>query len=209
MKFCECGCGQQTTKARQTQTSEDIKKGEYRRFVNGHSTFRNHTGKTYGRLTVSHRAPNGLRGETRWACVCSCGAKVTTRATQMVSGRTKSCGCLRNEKTIERRTVHGLRHHPLYSVWKDMRRRCHNTSRSDYIHYGGRGVKVCDKWDSNFLPFYGWAMKKGYAPGLTLDRRNNNGGYSPRNCRFITRAEQSRNRRESKHWKRRESTCLF
>ena len=95
-------------------------------------------------------------------------------------------------------------HKALYEMWKGMCRRCHDPQRKDYPHYGGRGIRVCEEWRGTpdkmdwcydgFLVFEEWALAHGYRAGLTIDRINNNTGYSPRNCRFISKKAQAYNR---------------
>jgi hypothetical protein len=88
---------------------------------------------------------------------------------------------------------HGLSWHRLYTVWKDMTRRCRQTKRKGAHRYALRGISVCEEWIDDPSAFIDWGMKNGYAPGLDLDRRDNNGNYEPFNCRFITRRENSNN----------------
>lgn len=86
----------------------------------------------------------------------------------------------------------------IYGVWKDMRRRCENPNRDDYSRYGGKGIKVCDEWVNSFRAFWEWSMTHGYQEGLQIDRIENDGDYSPTNCRFVTNLENCRNRPQFK-----------
>jgi len=105
-------------------------------------------------------------------------------------------GSLLQKYGIRRYSVnrHGLVSHPLNSMWCGMKERCLNQNSDNYKWYGGRGISVCDKW-MEFKPFYDWAIANGWEPGLTIDRINTDGDYSPENCRFITHKQQCRNRR--------------
>lgn len=87
---------------------------------------------------------------------------------------------------------HGQKGTKLYKVWEAMKRRCLNPNDKAYIHYGARGIKVCDEW-LNFIPFFKWAKSNGYKEGLTIDRINTNGNYEPANCRWVTHYVQNRN----------------
>lgn len=169
------------------------------------------SGLKYGRLKVL-RLHERRKKHTYYLCECECGEKKAIRSDRLKNGNTKSCGCLKLEKKscgdgekTERKKgseatyyKHGKSHHPLYTVWRGMKERCNNHKRPFYKHYGGRGIKVCNEWSNDFQPFYDWSISNGYEKGLTLDRKDNNKGYSPENCEWKTHKQQNRNTRRNK-----------
>jgi hypothetical protein len=134
--------------------------------------------------------------EATWQCKCDCGNTTTVRAGDLMSGKTQSCGCFGKEKRLEANVSHGMSHNSTYSSWKAMKKRCNNPNEIDYKYYGGRGVIVCTRWKNSFENFYSDMGEK--PKGLTLERIDNNKGYSPENCYWATRSQQSRNTRTNR-----------
>lgn len=132
-----------------------------------------------------------------YPCRCSCSIKKNIAASGLLGGCSTSCGCYRLELLNKRNMTHGLSSTRLYKIWKDMRRRCRNTARKDYHTYGGRGISVCAEW-GNFVVFREWALTHGYTDELSIDRIDNDGGYSPDNCRWTT-IEHQRTHRRTNH----------
>lgn len=126
---------------------------------------------------------------------CQCGNEFITTVSNVKRGNTKSCGCYNKKRVLERNTKHGLCKHPLYRQWQNLRNRCYNKNIEGYKDYGAKGIKVCEEWRNEFLPFYKWAAELNWRPGLSIDRINSNGNYEPTNCRLATDKQQARNRR--------------
>ena len=169
-------------------------------------------GKVFGRLTVlsfygyktcKSSDRKGLKGLSQYVCLCSCGNKKIVTRNCLITGKTKSCGCLRRETTSKmsksrRRIPNTLETKRLYNIWKEMKCRCGNIKNKNYKMYGGRGIDVCPEWKKDFMNFYNWAILNGYNSELTLDRIDNNKNYEPLNCRWATYKEQARNRRNTR-----------
>ena len=152
------------------------------------------TGLAFGRLTVQSYA-----GASMWRCLCSCGTVTTVKTYSLNTGKTQSCGCLRQEIAAKKATKHNGAAEPLYHVLSAMHQRCENPNNKDFKWYGALGVTVCEEWAlTNYPAFREWALTNGYLPGLTIDREDPDGNYCPENCRWITIQEQQRNRKNSK-----------
>ena len=153
----------------------------------------NRIGRRYGRLVVVADAPN-IGKVTRWLVRCDCGTEKLMRTNSLWEIR--SCGCLNDEKRAERAYKHGLSRTKIYAIWVQMLERCNNKNNMNYKNYGARGIKVCPRWHKieNFF------QDMGHKPrGQALDRIDNNGDYSPDNCRWATPIEQGSNKRRNKH----------
>ena len=158
------------------------------------------TGQAFGRLVVLQRAKT-INKRTKWLCKCECGNEVLVESNNLKTGHTQSCGCFQREATSSANKTHGKRHTRLYSIWNCMKNRCYRKCFHAFHHYGGRGIKVCDEWLHNFQSFYDWAMANGYKDDLSIDRINPNGNYEPTNCRWVTMAEQNKNKRAENGYK--------
>lgn len=130
----------------------------------------------------------------RCTAICKCGTikeKILLRS--LLSGNTKSCGCLNKEKTVQRNTTHSESKTRLYKIWQGMKRRCQKDGRKDSKYYYQKGIKISPEWES-YENFRNWAVNNGYSDKLTIERLNNNKGYTPENCKWIPKSEQSKNR---------------
>jgi hypothetical protein len=158
-------------------------------------------GARFGRLVVTGEVVYIARGRAcRQAkaqpCRCDCGTERIVFLSNLLSGNSRSCGCLHNEMLSAASRKHVGSQTRLYYKWKTMRRRCENRQDRYYKDYGGRGITICDQW-REYKAFHDWALANGYRDGLTIERNDVDGNYEPRNCSWITLGEQNLNKRNT------------
>lgn len=145
-------------------------------------------GEKFGSLTVTKdytqtgERPNR---KTKWKCVCECGSELWVDRTALIKRKTPYCDKCRPS---------GRRNESLYHIYYGMKQRCYNPNNPRYKNYGGKGVKICDEWDSDYLAFREWAFQHGYEEnkGMSIDRLDESKGYNPDNCEWVSISENSR-----------------
>ena len=160
---------------------------------------KNIKGQRFERLRVVKYAGLNKNGCALWECICNCGKIKIILGSVLRNSMTKSCGCLRDEKVrqraIENNFTHGMSNIPEFRIWVAMRKRCRNKNNADYYLYGGRGIKVCERWQDfkNFIEDIGRRPSKKHS----IDRVDNDGNYEPGNCRWVLPEIQARNTRKT------------
>ena len=164
-----------------------------------HHKFKDFTGQTFGMLTALH--PEYTTGKTWvWRYRCQCAQQVVKLgkdvAKEAKRGGTPNCGCMTKQLMAKAHSTHGMSRHPAFAVWRSMLDRCGLPSHRAWANYGGRGITVCAQWQESFTNF--WAdMGPTYQRGLDLNRKDNDGPYSPENCEWTTRRLNALNKRNS------------
>lgn len=210
---CLCDCGNKKIVLMSKLSTGSTKScGCYRRERISESCRKDLTGKTFGMLTVLQRISD-IGDSALYECLCECGEKVNVRGCNLVTQNTTSCGCYRKEVAKNLKFRHGLCKSRIYQTYMNMKKRCYDPNNKRYANYGGRGITICSEWLDNFLDFYEWAIKNGYNDNLTIDRIDNDKGYEPSNCRWISLGENSK-KRNLEYWGKRrtagfyQNTCL-
>ncbi len=153
----------------------------------------NFTNKKINMLTVIKKAESKNR-RAFWLCKCDCGNEIKVMSQDLIYKTKYSCGCTR-KPVVERKRKYETKNQRLYNIWHAMKQRCYDDRKREYKYYGGKGIKICDEWLSNFEAFQEWSLKSGYKSNLTIDRINAEKDYCPENCRWITQKENNLNRR--------------
>lgn len=154
------------------------------------------TGQKFERLKVISYAGTDKRGKALWKCECKCGNTKIVIGTDLSNGHTKSCGCIQKENTSISNTKHGDTESRLWRIWSGIMYRTGNKNNKRQKDYIGRGIDVCDEW-KEYIVFRNWALQNGYSDKLTIDRKDNDKGYNPDNCRWVTTKENNRNKRNT------------
>lgn len=132
-----------------------------------------------------------------YPCRCVCGTERPIMVANLRAGYAQSCGCLRRRERKHTQT-HNASRTPLYKSWHAIRYRCKNDECPGYENWGGRGITICPEWDDSYEAFRDWSLANGYKKGLSIERVDNELGYSPDNCKWIPRGDQNLNKRNNR-----------
>jgi hypothetical protein len=204
---CACDCGKTSTvdpwdlRTGRIQSCGCLR-AEMRARIGGiHARFDDVTGQRFGRLIalapLRGRSEGSGRARTLWNCLCDCGQVKAVDATALRTGHIQSCGCLRLETATQQMTTHGYAGTRIHKIWKGIVQRCTNPDNPAWPDYGGRGITVCPEWLTSFENFLR-DMGATYKRRLTIDRIENDKGYSAANCRWATKLVQANNTRSNR-----------
>jgi hypothetical protein len=157
--------------------------------------------KIFGRWKVLSFSKTDKNGTRFWLCKCKCGTIRDVRYQALIKKMSQSCGCLHKELASKANKTHGETKTRLCQIWYGIRKRIFNPNDCEYHNYGGRGIKLCKEWQE-FIPFKKWALNNGYKDNLSIERKDFNGNYCPKNCSWIPMREQGLNRRGLVMYKR-------
>lgn len=154
------------------------------------------TGQKFNRLTIIRLKHFNKKGNSVWHCLCECGKTTDVCVGGLTTNHTKSCGCLQKEKVRGMNTTHGMSRTKEYKTWIKIKQRCYNPNNNRYYDYGGRGIKVCNRWLNSFVNFYkDMGLRPDDCDGI--DRIDNNSGYKPSNCKWATTSDNNQHKRNS------------
>ncbi|MBS4025650.1 MAG: hypothetical protein KGZ96_08250 [Clostridia bacterium] len=197
---CECACGRGEVVI---ASSKDLKGGRKRSCSCMYNKKRRAsvdlTGQIFNMLKVEKFLnKRNADGEFLWQCLCDCGSNTEVATGDLTKNAVKSCGCLKGKNQFDNPSYLYKSYPRIYRIWQGIKKRCANPNYESYANYGGRGIKVCEKWQE-FPAFLFWALENGYEKNREIDRINNNGNYEPSNCRWVTAKENSRNKSNNRH----------
>ena len=157
------------------------------------------TGQQYGKLKVLELAVDIPGKKKKWLCRCECGNEIIVAGSNLRNGHTTGCKKCAMKDLKKGNIKHGMSDSKLYSVWRGILNRCENPKSRSYSDYGAKGISVCDEWHDS-VNFIKWSCDNGYKEGMEIDRKDNTAGYSPSNCRWVTRIENANNKSNNRRF---------